>query len=155
MKKWLIGVIFVTLVSTKSFGDPKDTLVSYETLLKQFDGGPKKAGEVVIQSKKEWEQFIKECSSESTRDKLQKQKIDFDKETVVVVAIGHNSSKLTPNEQAQAGIQRILSGEKPIVEYCNVRTDVQVEEDRYPLHVVKIAKTKTITFRKSEKDIGG
>jgi hypothetical protein len=151
--KQLLSAVAVLAMVGPAFGADEPT---FETVLKSEDGGPKKAAEVVIRSEKEWVAFIETCASEDLRKFLKGVKVDFAKETVVAVAIGPNASHLTKTEMKQVGAQKVVrDGDKAVVEYCVVETDVRLAEPRHPFHVIKIAKTADVTFKKSEKTIGG
>ncbi len=39
------------------------------------------------------------------------------------------------------------------MEYCVVESDARAIEPYYPLHVIKMPKTKEVTFKKTENDI--
>lgn len=153
MKQLLVAVAAAVLVGIV-FG--KDKPDSFESTFKGEDGGPKKAAEVVIQSEKEWKAFVETCQSADVRKKLEEAKVDFTKETIVAVAIGPNGSKLTVSELTHAGVQKVQADDgKAIVEYCVVDSDARLNEPLYPLHVVKMPKVKSVTFKKTEKTFGG
>lgn len=150
----LIAAVTVLALVGPSCGDDKPP--TFESVLKDRSGGPKKAAEVVIRSEKEWKAFVETCTSKDVRTKLGEAKVDFDKEIIVAVAIGRNSSELTEGEHKQAGVQKVSTdGDKSVVEYCVVISDVRTEEPLYPLHVIKMPKAKDVAFKKTEKTLGG
>lgn len=133
-----------------------DQDIAFETILKVFEGGPKEAGETVIQDEGAWTEFIETCSSESVRTRLLKEKPDFDRETILVVAIGEPHSILGEPYEKQAGIQRLRPSDDGLdVEYTIIGSDHLSPEAMYPLHVVKTAKAKGFRFKKSSKFYGG
>lgn len=155
---WLLPIgLAALMLGVPALGGEDDPVPNFETILKRFDGGPEKSEETAIQSEAEWARFIDRCPSESTRTKLRAQQVDFEKETVLAVAMGKNSSILGhPDYEKQAGVQRVGAADgKLVVEYCNVHSDHQDTRDRYPLHVVKVPKAKVVSFKKSSKMFGG
>jgi hypothetical protein len=124
-----------TITTVTSTSDKEK--VVFQTLFKQFDGGPKKESEVVIRSSKEWKAFIDTCSTPETRKVLSGQTIEFDANMLIVVALGDNASRLGPSEKKHSGIQDIRSDKDGlVVDYCIVRTDVQNETASYAFHVI-------------------
>src|SRR5689334_12706574 len=119
---WLVSVSFVASLIGSLSGRADDVDLSFETVVKQFDGGPEKAGETVIRTEEEWSKFIETCSSESLRKELREQTIDFDKATIVAVAVGANSSILGHEDyEKQAGVQRVRTKDgATVVSYTNV-----------------------------------
>jgi hypothetical protein len=169
-KKWWLGKdeksfvihlhsgrnVTIPLTNPRVAGGPSDPKVAFRTILKQSDDGPASENETVIRSEKEWKEFIDACSSPATRDVLRGEEVDFEKDMVIAVALGANSSHLGPNEEKQSGIQHVRSGEDGwVVDYNIVNTDVQDERPRYGLHVIKLSTAPKVSFRKGNRSIGG
>jgi hypothetical protein len=134
-------------------GDEKEP--TFTTILKETDGGPQKGGEIVIQSEKEWKKFVETCQSETVKKKLTAEKVDFSKYTIVVVA-EQNSSILGDLYERQAGVQNVTAtDEGALIEYNVVFSDHLDTKPRFRLHVAKIAKSKKVTFRPSQKTYAG
>lgn len=152
-------VAFAALVfATAGMADePEDAEPGFETVLKRFDGGPKKAAEVVIRTEAEWEAFIDSCPSEDVRRALRSRKVDFGERMIVALAFGRNSSILGhPDYEKQAGVQRVRASEgKQVVEYNSVFSDHQDTEPRYPLHVIEVDKADGVTFRPGHLSFAG
>jgi hypothetical protein len=138
-------------------GGGEDGDVDFVSVLKEFRGGPKEAAEKVIRSEEEWERFIETCSSEATREALGEAGVDFDREMVIAVAMGDNRSILGDKfYEDQAGVQKVREGEGGlVVEYTNVHSDHLDTEPRNVLHVVKLPKAESVSFRKHARYYGG
>lgn len=137
-------------------GDDPEREIAFETVLKVFEGGPEKAGEKVIQGEREWKAFIETCTSVPVRTRLLEEKPDFDRETILVLALGDSRSILGEPYEKMAGIQRIRpSADELDVECTIIHSDHLSTEPMYPVHVVKTAKAKGFRFKKSGKFFGG
>lgn len=137
--------------------DPKYTWTvgKEDIILKAFAGGPEDAAETVLRSAKEWDDFVKSCSEE-VRKSLKETKIDFDKQTVLAVAVGRSYAQLAPHEKEEAGIRGAVEREDRWVVYYNViRSDAREDQASYPVYLVKTPKSdKKIEFKKRTKYYG-
>jgi hypothetical protein len=149
MRHLLAAVAVLALTAFSPAGDDK---AGFETVLKKLDGGPEKAAEVVIRSEKEWTAFVATVSSEAFRAELSKAKIDFGKEIAVAVARGPSQCVLTEGE----GIQKVtLDGDHAIVQYTVTEADQRDTKYNHAFQVVRTAKAKEVTFKKTAKVVGG
>ncbi len=129
---------------------------NFTTIVKALDGGPAKAGDHVIQTEKEWGDFVATCQSEEIKKKLLATKIDFSKETVVVIAERTMCILGSEYYENEWGIQKVTSKEGEItVEHNRIHSDHLDTKEKSQFHVIKTAKAKKVTFKPDLKIYAG
>jgi hypothetical protein len=135
----------------------KVRLLGQKELLKTFKGGPKEAGETVIRSDKEYLKFISTCQSDSVKESLKNQKVDFENEMVLAVAVGTYPSAVEDFIVKSSGFKTITpKGRDWVVEYTVTYNDFSDNVEKHPLFMLILPKTdKTIKFEKHRVKNGG
>jgi hypothetical protein len=115
-------------------------------LSRTFAGGPEQACEKVIQTAKEWDALVEACTSKSLQTALREKKIDFEKETVIAVALG----SYDVGERSETCINDIsVEADKWVVNYSFVSGEVDHGAHGNPLFVIKVPRVhKQIEFKK-------
>lgn len=129
----------------------KNTDSGFATLLKETDGGPKKPEQVVIQSDTEWKNFIDSLQAEAAKKKLLTESIDFKTHSVVAVC-EKSASILGEVYEKESGVQKVTIDQGDATVECNtVYSDHQDTKPHFRIHVIKISKSKKVTFKVSQK----
>lgn len=146
-----------TLLTVIDENRDKVQLLCRKELLKTFKGGPKEAGETVIRSHKEYLEFISTCQSDSVKESLKNQNVDFENEMVLAVAVGTYPSAVEDFIVKSSGFKTITpKGRDWVVEYTITYNDFSDNVEKYPLFMLILPKTdKTIKFKKHREKNGG
>lgn len=127
----------------------------FTTIVKEKDGGPTQLGELVVQTQEEMDSLVGKVTSGELKRKLAAVKIDFDKETVVAVAL-KNSSILGDAYEGESGIQNVtIKDGEAIVEHNTIYSDHQDTKPHHRVHFVKFLKCKKVTFKVTNKAYAG
>jgi len=136
---------------------PSDDRPVLTEVFKRFDGGPRQASEMVIRNAKEWNAFIKSCTGEAVQKGLRDERIDFDRDMLLVVSVGEFGFALGESEQELMGIDDVVvEGKGLTVNWTHVSGDVLVMQQRFPVFVAKLPRSdKPIRFKVERRSFGG